>query len=124
MGKKEMVTLENLGGGAASEMFSDSLAKVIENIVNPNTKPDAVRTITLKMKVKPDKNQRSLCTVELSCDEKLAAVMPFETAMFVGMEHGVVAASEYAPQQATLFDQSTEKTTPGDGKIIAMAGAR
>ena len=124
MSKKEMVTLENLGGGAASEMFSDSLAKVIENIVNPNTKPDAVRTITLKMKVKPDKNQRSLCTVELSCDEKLAAVMPFETAMFVGMEHGVVAASEYAPQQATLFDQSTEKTTSGDGKIIAMAGAR
>lgn len=41
MSKKEMVTLENLGGGAASEMFSDSLEKVIENIINPNTKPVA-----------------------------------------------------------------------------------
>lgn len=125
MSKKEMVTLDNLGGGAASEMFSDSLAKVIENIVNPNTKAETVRTITLKMKIKPDKKQRTLCVVELSCDEKLAAVLPFETAMFVGMEHGVVAATEYAPQQQTLFDQSTEKPAEGQGKVIAMAaGAR
>lgn len=108
MSKKEMVTLENLGGGAASEMFQGSLEKVIENIINPNTKPDVARTITLKMKIKPDKKQRTLCVVELSCDEKLAAVMPFETAMFVGMEHGVVAATEYAPQQQTLFDQSMQ----------------
>ena len=123
MPRTEMVTLENIGGGAASEMFADSLAKVIENIVNPNTKAEAVRTITLKMKIKPAKEQRSLCTVELSCDEKLAAVLPFETAMFVGMEHGVVAATEYAPQQQTLFDQSTDKPT-GEGKILAIAGGR
>lgn len=123
MGKKEMVTLDNLGGGAASEMFHDSLEKVIENVVNPNTKPDAVRSITLKMKVKPDKKQRTLCVVELSCEEKLAAVMPFETAMFVGMENGVAAATEYAPQQATLFDESQEKPN-GDFKVISMAACR
>lgn len=124
MSKKEMVTLENLGGGAASEMFQGSLEKVIENIINPNTKPDAARTITLKMKIKPDKKQRTLCVVELSCDEKLAAVMPFETAMFVGMEHGVVAATEYAPQQQTLFDQSTEEKQTSEGKVVAIAGGR
>lgn len=32
MSTKEMVTLENLGGGAASEMFSESLEKLIENV--------------------------------------------------------------------------------------------
>lgn len=120
MSKAEMVTLENIGGGAASEMFTEALAKVIENIVNPNTKPDAIRSITLKMKVKPGKNDRSFCTVELSCDEKLAAIMPLETAMIVGMKNGVVASSEYAPQQTTLFDQSQEKTS--GSKIIAIAG--
>lgn len=122
MSRTEMVTLENIGGGAAGEMFSDSLAKVIENIVNPNTKAETVRTITLKMKIKPDKKQRTLCVVELSCDEKLAAVLPFETAMFVGMEHGVVAATEYAPQQQTLFDQTTQeqKTAPN---VIQMPAA-
>lgn len=124
MSKSEMVTLENIGGGAASEMFQGCLEKIIENIVNPNTKPDAVRSITLKMKVKPGKNDRSLCTVELSCDEKLAPVLPFETAMFVGMQHGVVAATEYAPQQQTLFDQTMQaqeqKTAPN---VIQMPAA-
>lgn len=121
MATKEMVTLENLGGGAAAEMFADSLAKVIENVVNPNTKPDQMRTITLKMKVKPDKKQRTLCVVELSCEEKLAAVMPFETAMFVGMEHGVAAATEYAPQQETLFDKSIEMPK---NNMVAIAGGK
>jgi hypothetical protein len=123
---KEMLTLENLGGGAASEMFSGSLEKVIENIVNPNTKADTVRTITLKMKIKPDKKQRTLCVVELSCEEKLAAVLPFETVMFVGMDQVVAVATEYSPQQQTLFDQSQQQqeTPKGDGKVIAMAGGR
>ena len=120
MPTKEMLTLDNLGGGAAAEMFADSLEKVIENVINPNTKPDALRSITLKMKIKPDKKQRSLCVVELSCEEKLAAVMPFETAMFVGMEHGVAAASEYAPQQAGLFQE--EK--PQKNNMVAIAGGK
>lgn len=125
MARTEMVTLENLGGGAAAEMFSDSLEKLVENVVNPNTKPDAVRSITLKMKVKPGKKDRSLCTIELSCEEKLAAVMPFETAMFVGMQNGVVSATEYAPQQGELFQQQQGKQEPtGEGKILSMAGAR
>lgn len=71
----------------------------------------------------PGKKDRSLCTVEITCEEKLAPVMPFETAMFVGMEHGVVAATEYAPQQGRLFDQLPEEPT-GEGKIISMTGGR
>ena len=118
MSTKEMITLDNLGGGAASEMFQGSLEKVIENIVNPNTKAEAVRTITLKVKIKPTKKDRSLCTVELSCDEKVAAVLPFETAMFVGMQHGVAAATEYAPQQGQLFDE------PKKNNMIAIAGGK
>lgn len=124
MSKKEMVTLDNLGGGAAAEMFQESLKKVIANIVDPNTKPDATRSITLQMKIKPNKNQRDMCVVELSVNEKLATVLPFETAIFVGMKQGEAAATEYAPQQQTLFDQSTEEKTTGNGKIVAMAGAR
>lgn len=124
MSKKEMVTLDNLGGGAAAEMFQESLKKVIANIVDPNTKPDATRSITLQMKIKPNKNQRDMCVVELLVSEKLATVLPFETAIFVGMKQGEAAATEYAPQQQTLFDQSTEEKSTGVGKIVAMAGAR
>lgn len=123
MSTKAMITLDNIGGGAASEMFADSLKKVIENIVNPNTKPDATRTITLKMKVKPDKKQRTLCTVELSCVESLAASLPFETAMFVGVGDEGAEASEYAPQQSTLFDQG-EGEQQRKRNVVAIAGGR
>lgn len=118
MSTKEMITLDNLGGGAASEMFQGALEKVIENIVNPNTRPDAVRQITLKMKIKPNKKQRDLCVVELSVDEKLAAVVPFETAMFVGMDNGVCAATEYSPQQGNLFDE------PKKNNLVAINGGK
>lgn len=126
MSKKEMVTLDNLGGGAAAEMFQDSLKKVIANIVDPNTKPDAVRSITLQMKIKPNKNQRDMCVVELSVNEKLATVLPFETAIFVGMQQGEAAATEYAPQQTTLFDQSQQQDEVESrrGAMVAIAGGR
>jgi hypothetical protein len=120
MRQQQNVTLENLGHGAAAEMFQKELENVIANIVDPNTKPDAVRTITLKMKVKPGKD-RGLCSVEIACDCKVASVQPFETAMYVGMEHGVAAATEYAPQQANLFpdDKEVQKNN-----LIAMNGGR
>lgn len=120
--KVEMITLETLGGGAASEMFSGSLEKLIENVVNPNTKPETMRSITLCMKVKPDKKQRTLCVVELSCVEKLAPIVPFETAMFVGMENGVAASTEYSPQQGQLF--TGEQEGKNESKVIAMGGRK
>lgn len=123
MSKQEIITLENLGGGAAAEMFEESLAKVIENVVNPNTKPETTRSITLCMKVKPGKKQRTLCVVELSCVEKLAPVMPFETAIFVGMDNGVAEATEYAPDQGKLFEDEKQNVQT-ESKVIAMGGRK
>lgn len=62
MRQEQNVKLENLGCGAAAEMFQKELENVIANICDPNTKPDAVRTVTLKVKIKPGKD-RSLCQV-------------------------------------------------------------
>ena len=46
-----------------------------------------------------------MCAVEIHCDSKLAPSMPFESTMFVGVEHGVAVASEYNPQQQSLFSE-------------------
>lgn len=35
------MNLENLGNGAAAELFENELSNVIANILDPNTKPDA-----------------------------------------------------------------------------------
>jgi len=105
--KQEYVSLENLGNGAAAEMFAAELERVIANITDPNTKPDAARGITMKMKVKPNK-ERNYCGVEISCDSKLAPARPFETMFLVGMEKGRAVASEYAPKQGELFGEQPD----------------
>lgn len=119
--RKEQVALETLGFGAAAEMFQAELEKVVFNIADPNTKPELKRNITLKLVVKPTKD-RSMCAVEIHCDSKLAPVLPFESTMFVGVEHGVAVASEYNPQQQQLFSKPEPAVEQQQkGKMLSMA---
>lgn len=116
----DRVTLENLGKGAALELFESELSNVIANILDPNTKADTVRTITLKVKIKPDKKSRSMCALEVGCESKLAATMPFESTIFVGVEHGEMVASEYNPDQQRLPGIDEPKA---EAKIAKLAVA-
>lgn len=99
-------TLTNLGGGAAAELFQTDLAKVLANIVDPNTKPDARREISLKVSIKPSKD-RELCAVAISTAVKLAPAEAFETQLFVSQRRdGTIESSEYNPRQNRLpFDE-------------------
>jgi hypothetical protein len=120
--KQEYVTLENLGHGAAAEMFQAELARVVENVSDPNTKPEAVRSVTLKLKIKPNKD-RTFCAVEISCDGKLASLQPFETQMYVGMDKGKGVATEYNPAQGNLAVQTAEGAVDvRTGQIVSMGG--
>lgn len=47
MSEREIVSLENIGRGAALERFDVELQKVLENVLDPNTKPTATRKVTL-----------------------------------------------------------------------------
>lgn len=107
--KTETVTLENLGRGAAAEMFQAELEKVAANVLDPNTKADALRAITLKLKVRPAMD-RGTCTIEISCDSKLAPAAPFETMLFVGQEQGRAVVTEYNPEQMQIFPEVVEPT--------------
>lgn len=119
--RKEQVSLDTLGFGAAAEMFQAELEKLVFNIADPNTKPELKRNITLKLVVKPTKD-RSMCAVEIHCDSKLAPVLPFESTMFVGVEHGVAVASEYNPQQQQLFSKPEPSVEQQQkGKMLSMA---
>lgn len=125
MKQQEYVSLENLGHGAAAEMFLTELQRVIENISDPNTKPDAVRGVTLKVKIKPNKD-RNFCAVEIACDGKLASLQPFETQMYVGMDKGKGVATEYNPEQAhlTVTNDEGDAVDVRTGQIVSIGGAR
>lgn len=118
MGKKEYVGLDNLGYGAAEELFQEELKKVIKNIADPNTKAEAKRTITLKLTLKPNEN-RSMCLSEIFCDSTLARSKPFQSQIYVGVDgQGNALASEVEPpDQQSLFDATV---TNDDGETIKV----
>lgn len=110
--KEETLTLENLGDGAAVELFEAELEKVSKNIMDPNTEAKAARSITLKVSFKPDEN-RDLATVGVSVQANLAGSKSFLTKVVFGKDvHGRVEAREFETGQPSMFD--------GKGKVIPI----
>ena len=100
--KDEPITLTNLGGGAAVEKFDEELQRVLDNIVDPNTQAESVRSITLKVTIKPD-NTRQVGTVLISSVAKLAPDKEYETTCALGAVNGKGVARELR-EQGSLFD--------------------
>jgi hypothetical protein len=102
MVEEEHVSLENLGHGAAVELFDTELQRVLENIQDENTKPTAIRQLTLTLKIKPEED-RSFAKVEMNATSKLAAVRPFPSMFYFGKKDGQAVATEHTPQRG-LFE--------------------
>jgi hypothetical protein len=115
--EKEHISLENLGSGAATELFNLELQRVLENISDENTKPTAMREVTLKVKIKPGED-RDYGTVEISCAARLAPVKPYPTNIFIGRHLGRTVATEHNPKQAALFE------TPANVTDLSARGAQ
>lgn len=105
------VSLVTLGNGAASELFQMELQKVLDDIVNPNTKATAVRTVNLKVRVKPSED-RDYGEVSITCTSVLAPTLQYNTNFFIGRQRGRAVAREHNPKQAKLFDDDGLKAVP------------
>lgn len=113
---ENVVSLSTLGNGAAVELFQAELQKVLDNIVDENTKPTAVREVTLKVKIKPSED-RDYGEVSISCVAKLAPLAPFGTNFFIGKHRGKGVAQEHNPKQAKLFEKDEGlKAVPAGGE--------
>lgn len=113
------VSLATLGGGMAIERFDHELARVLENIGDPNTDPKAVREITLKLRIKPSQD-RSAGPVEIACTAKLAPVAPAASMMYISRgRDGVVRAFEHIPNQTAIeFDPESGEVFPMPGRNV------
>lgn len=101
---EERISLVNLKDGAAIELFDFELQKVLDNIMDPNTKAEAVREVTLKIKIKPDK-ERGFGPVEIHATSKMAPIAPVMTQVFFGQDRDGAIAHEYNPKQGDLFEE-------------------
>lgn len=98
------VTLENIGGGALAELFAVELAKVLDNIADPNTDERSKRSISLTVTFVPNE-KRDVADVSIACASKLAGIQRVRTQVFMGRVKGKLMAVENDPRQSSLFDQ-------------------
>ena len=107
----EKVSLLNLGGGAAVELFDRELNKVLKNIVDPNTEAKKQREVTLKVRKEPDE-ERFMGQVRIDVTSKTAAHRSFATQVIIGGEGGRVEARELVSAQQKLFEGDGGKVVP------------
>ena len=107
--KREKVTLNNIGNGAAKELFDYELQRVLENIEDSNTDPTKVREITMKFKMKPSADREVIIT-EILAVSKLVPDVPFSLTMYPQKEKGGdLVAYQKDPNQYELDDIKDEK---------------
>jgi hypothetical protein len=109
----EYVRLDNLGGGAAAELFEREMQKVLENIADPNTPYDKKREIALKVSILPNE-ERSLAAVEIGVSLKLPGTKPYQTYFSMGIENGQVVAKQ--PDVAVQHEMFDEKIVNLEGR--------
>lgn len=113
-----VLSLANLAGGAAVEAFDIQLEKVLENILDPNTNPTAVREVTLKVKIKPDEN-RAFGPMEFTCKPKFGDDKPITTMVHIGRKGSKAIASEHDARQLSFPSGEEKQPTP----LHAVGGA-
>lgn len=115
---KNRVKLSGLVQGGAQEKFEKEWDRVIENIDDPNTSATAVRSITIKINLKPDAKRKTLnSTVEVK--STIAPDNPLDTTFIMGTDKdGNVVAQELLfgdEEDQTFFDnEGTVRTGFGE----------
>ena len=93
----EVLTMATLCGGAVQEKVNRALEKVARNILDPNTEAGKKRTITLKITLKPDEDDREDVEVSADVTYQLASETGVRTQFFVNqdLQTGKVTVMEH-----------------------------
>lgn len=122
MPEEYLVSITSIARDAVVERFDDALAKVVENILDPNTKAEADRKIVIEVTLKPNES-RSMAATLVKCDVKTVGPRALETALYVGRKNGHPAATEYNPDQPSIFDLEKDYGNANDKRDGKSRGA-
>ena len=104
--------------GAFLERADCEMARVIENILDPNTSAREKRKLTLTLEFKPDDTRQNIavsCTVKAA----LAPMNPSTTFLYVAGEESVVEMAPQIPGQLSMDEG--EQEAPPRLKVIKTA---
>jgi hypothetical protein len=108
----QTVTLGTLNSGAVLDLFEVEWQKLLNNIQDPNTKPDAVRKVKIEVTVRPAKDRRNAST-SVSVIANLASIVPHESSIVIGVENGEAQAYAFDPSQKSLDFDGEESEADG-----------
>jgi hypothetical protein len=99
--RPEELTLLNVAGGAAAELFQNELQSVLANIANVNTSASAKREIRLTFAFTPNE-ARDAADVQIAVATRLASTIGGETKVYMGRSQGRHFAVEHNPRQLLM----------------------
>lgn len=123
MERKEAKSILQMARGAFEERVDVEMAKVIDNILDPNTKATQKRKLTLSLELVPD-DDRTNILVQFAVKSALAPMVPARTSLWVAGEEatGEVQVVEMVPQvpgQMSMDGQESE--APAALKLIKIS---
>lgn len=125
---EKKINLETFCDGAFSEQMNWVMEQINQNIQDPNTNPEKVRTLTCTIKFKPDEDRRIVKT-EIQTKASLVPANSVKTTLISGKDirTGAVEMSEYRdkgqlPGQMALDDQG-RAYDPETGEIAGETPA-
>lgn len=95
---KEQMTIASMCGGGVQERINRALAKISENILDPNTESKKKRTLDIKIELTPSEDDREDVAIEVHTSTKLAPEIGLKTQMFINkdIKTGVTTLTEHA----------------------------
>lgn len=108
----------DMAGGAFKERMDYEMAKVVKNILDPNTEAGKERSVTLTIKLKPDRERRQI-SVAVVAKSKLQPTVPVTTTLGVtGDRNGEAVLSEMTPQ--VPGQQAIDGAEQEENKILRL----
>ena len=92
--------------GGIQELVDYEMSRILDNILDANTKPTAKRKLSISLEFTPDDN-RQMVAVASSVKSTLATTNPVQTALYLSATDKGVVATEMTPQipgQTGMFD--------------------
>lgn len=118
---RQIRQLDELMDGALTERFNREMARVLENVFDPNTNPKAKRQIQITVDIVPDE-RRQAAKFSVDVKSKVAAPVPIAQMVFLDRDdEGNVTAEEITRQVPGQIDmdgkeQPLPKVIEFDGK--------
>lgn len=118
MASENIKSIVQMARGAIEERIDLEMSRMLENVLDPNTKATAKRKLTVTFEIQPDDERKTL-SVAATAKSALAPTNPVATALYVGKigeEIQAVEMTAQIPGQADLF--GGEQEVPAQLKLV------